>query len=333
MLAANDVELPIVGDRTPEIVNAAETLKSRLEAWTAQPSSRASEQQVHYSFYQHDDWLAAECGRDLHSKHQLRIALVNTFTNKGSATPNKIAKLVERARALQHTHTVIVVLDEKSPEAVRAARDAGAYEFLGWDEIKNEEALYWRVLNALFLSHALGTRDRALGAKGKPTDPVRLQPLTVRKSTRLSAAEIRAADAAVAKAVAALPTAEERRVRRQALLQVVAPELRDAETGRLDARRIAEATGLPLTALARAAGVEDQALSATPDLPEAQSGLLPVARLSVLLDEMFMPEHKQMWMQTPHPRFGDRSPAQAIQAGDAELVALSVENALEGNPD
>jgi hypothetical protein len=38
-------------------------------------------------------------------------------------------------------------------------------------------------------------------------------------------------------------------------------------------------------------------------------------------------------LQTPRPRFGGRSPVQAIEAGEAELVALSVESALEGHPD
>jgi hypothetical protein len=152
-------------------------------------------------------------------------------------------------------------------------------------------------------------------------------------STRLAASALREAEAAIDAVVARLPTAEERRARRPHLLEIIPPELRDAETGRLDARRLAAATGLSLAALARASGVSQQALSATPDLPAAQSGLPPIARLSVMLDEMFTPEHKRIWLQTPHPRFGGRSPAEAIEAGDAELVALSVGNALEGHPD
>jgi hypothetical protein len=326
MLAAKDLDLPIVGDRTPEIVHAAETLKSWFVAYAERPSTPQLEQSIHCRAHQYFRWTGSFSGTALHSA--FRVALVNTFTKKGSVPPKKITKLIESAHALQHAPTVLVLLDEKSPEAVRAARDAGAYEFLGWDEINNHEALYWRVLNALLLSRAFGIQDKV-----EPTSRVEPRPLTVSKSTRLSPTEIRAADAAISAAVEGLPNAEERRARRQHLLQVVAPELRNAETGRLNARRIAEATGLSLAALARSSGLTQQGLSATPDSPSAQAGLLPVARLSVLLDEMFTPEHKRMWLQTTHPRFGDRSPAQAIEGGDAELVALVVESALEGNPD
>jgi hypothetical protein len=323
MCALDLAEFPIVGDRTPEIEHIARTLRSRLAVYIAPSHTHAAEDLGTYGARYH----VLETRADLNLTTLPRLALVNAFTTKGSMTPSKITKLVRDALALQHD-TVIVVLDEKSPEAVRAARNAGADEFLGRDEIKNEEALYWRVLNALLLSRVSAALDRA-----EPANPVKPSPLTTRKSTRLSAAELRAADAAIDAGAAALPSAQERRTRANALLQIVAPELRDPATGRLDARKIGRATGLSLAALARAIGGTQQALSATPDSPSAQSGLLPIARLSVLLDEMFTPEHKRVWLQTPHPRFGDRSPAQAIEAGDAELVALSVESALEGNPD
>lgn len=256
------------------------------------------------------------------------VVVVNALGEERGMAPSTVTKLVQTAREQQPGKTVIVVLDEESPEAVRAARVAGASEFLGRDEIDNEEAVYWRFRNAALLHHV----DLVLADAPAP-DPVEPRPLTVRKSARLSRSAVNNADAAIDPAVAALPTAEERRGRGPALLEIVAPDLRDAESGRLDARRIAAATGLSLAALARASGVTQQALSATPDSPGAQSGLLPIARLSNMLDEMFPPEHRRVWLQTPHPRFGGRSPARAIEEGDAELVMLSVESALEGHPD
>jgi hypothetical protein len=242
--------------------------------------------------------------------------------------PSKVADLVLTAREREPGRAVLVVMEVKSPEAVRAARDAGASEFLGKDEIDNVEAVYWRLTNAMRLFHLY--LDLAEATLAGPVEP---RPLTVRKSDRLSESARREADAAIDAAVAALPTAEVRRSRGPDLLKIVAPELRDPESGRLDARRIAAAVGLSLAALARASGISQQALSAKPDSPGAQAGLLPIARLSAMLDEMFSPDHKRVWLQTPHPRFGGRSPAQAIEAGDAELVALSVESALEGHPD
>jgi hypothetical protein len=255
------------------------------------------------------------------------MVVVNALGEEARMAPSTVTKLVQTAREQQPGKAVIVVLDKESLETVRAARVAGASEFLGRDEIDNEEAVYWRFRNASLLYHV----NLAL-ANARPAEPVEPRPLTVRKSARLSKSATIKADAAIDAAVAALPTAEERRDRGPDLLEIVAPDLRNAESGRLDARRIAAATGLSLAALARASGVTQQALSATPDSPGAQAGLLPIARLSSMLDEMFPPEHKRVWLQTPHPRFGGRSPARAIEEGDAELVTLSVESALEGHP-
>lgn len=36
----------------------------------------------------------------------------------------------------------------------------------------------------------------------------------------------------------------------------------------------------------------------------APGGLLAIAPLSVILDEIFPPEHKPVWLQTTHPRCG-----------------------------
>lgn len=322
MAATQAADFPIVGRRSPEILRLVQTLRSWLPSTSEPPPARSGDRRTPEPFHQGSyatnvHVRAADLDLDI-------VVVVNALGKEGSMAPSTVTKLVQTARAQQPGRNVIVVLDEESPEAVRAARVAGACEFLGRDEIDNEEAVYWRFRNAALLSRAAPVLEK------NPTTP---RPLTVRKSARLSEPALREADAAVDAAVAALPTAEERRGRGTDLLEIVAPELRDPGSGRLDARRIAAAIGLSLAALARASGVSQQALSATPDSPGAQAGLLPIARLSEMLDEMFSPEHRRVWMQTPHSRFGGRSPAQAIEAGDAELVALSVESALEGHPD
>jgi hypothetical protein len=322
VVSPNAAELPILGARTPDVVEAAATVKSRLAAEGVSLSNRVWKPGAANSVHWQLQAWRVDTSFSLHS-----LALVNTLTSKGSLEPSKITKLIEQAFALRDMHAVIVILDEKDPEAVRAAREAGAFDFLGIDEIRNEEALVWRVLNAFIVARVRTTLKEGAGSHDRD-----LPSIQVGTPTRLSEDEIRAADARIDAAVAALPTADDRRARGHDLLRIVAPELRDPDSGRLNARRISEATGLSLAALARASGVTQQALSATPDSPGAQTGLLPIAQLSVLLDEMFTPEHKRIWLQTPHPRFDDRSPAQAIEAGDAELVALSIESALEGIP-
>ena len=255
-----------------------------------------------------------------------RVAMVNALSASGHTSAVTIEKLVRSARDVQPDGCIIVVLDEGNPEAVRAALDAGADEFLGRDELENDDAVIWRLQSAVLLSQA----ERFQPERARSKNP---RSLTVRKTGRLSPAAVREADQAIYAAVAALPSVEERRALDPDLLEIIAPELRDTESGRLDAKRIAAATGLSLTTLARASGVTQQALSATPDSPTAQAGLLPVARISGLLDELLPPEHKLAWLQTPRARFGNRTPKQAIEEGDAELVSLVVGAALEGSPD
>ena len=256
------------------------------------------------------------------------FVLVNALEEGKRMNRAEVTALVRAARAQEPGRIVVVVLDEENEEAVGAARDAGAAEFLGRDEIENPEAVSWRLRNAALLSRATAVLEES----GSADSPER-RPLTVRNARRASARAIREAEKAIDEAVATLPTAAERRATRQDFLQIIAPGLRNADSGRLDARRIADATGLSLAALARASGISQQALSATPDSPGAQRGLLPIARLSELLDEVFTPEEKRVWLRTPNDRFDGRTPLQAIEAGDAELVALSVESALEGHPD
>jgi hypothetical protein len=326
MSIAEAADLPIVGRRTPEIERLVQTLTSCLAETSPSPSTCVWGRDKHSSVRQGS---YARSTRVSPTEDYIDLfVVVNALGEKGSMLPSAVGELVRTARGQQPEKTVFVVLEAKSPEVVRAARDAGADEFLGKEELENEEAVIWRLRNALLRAPAASTRE---DSASEP--PVGARPLTVGEGARLPKDAVRRAEAAIEEAVPTLPTAEERRSLGADLLEIVAPTLRDPESGRLDARRISEATGMSLAALARASGVSQQALSATPDSPGAQAGLLPIAHLSELLDEMFPPDHKRIWLQTPHPRFGGRSPVQAIEAGDAELVALSVERALEGLPD
>jgi hypothetical protein len=322
-------ELPVVGDRTPEIEELVSNIRSRLKSRTsATPvrQARSDKSQSSRSGFGPDVLIASSWGEP---EFDLRlVVLVNTLKEKGSTTPGEVTRLVHKARTQKPARSVVVLLDEEDAEAVRAARVAGAFDFLGADEIRNVEAVFWRLYNATLLASVFASAKASA-----PEEPKKIRPLRVRRSARLSAARIREADAAIDAAVASLPTAEERRAHAADLLKVITPEFRDVRSGRLDARRIAEDMEMSIAALARAAGVSQQALSSKPDSPAAQVGLLPVARLSSILNQLFLPEHKRVWLQTPHPRFGDRSPIQAIEAGEAELVLLSVESARDGSPD
>lgn len=314
----------IVGRRSKEMDHLVRTMKEQAHAASRTMSGRRRRRPAR-SGGQSPFAGGWDLGRVV---NLMDFVLVNALEEGKRMDRAEVTALVRAARAQGPGRIVVVVLDEDNEEAVGAARDAGAAEFLGRDEIGNPEAVSWRLRNAALLSKATAVLEES-GAVDSPQG----RPFTVRKARRASAHAIREAEKAIDEAVTTLPTAAERRATRQDFLQIVAPGLRNADSGRLDARRIAGATGLSLAALARASGISQQALSATPDSPGAQRGLLPIARLSELLDEVFTPEEKRVWLRTPNDRFDGRTPLQAIEAGDAELVALSVESALEGQPD
>lgn len=146
-----------------------------------------------------------------------------------------------------------------------------------------------------------------------------------------SAAQMASAEARIRAGAEAMPSPAERRAASD-ILQLVAPHL-CAGSGRLDARKVAASVGLSLRQLACVAGVTQQALSTTPDSRSIQGALRPIARLSAVLDQAFPGELKRAWLQSPNAALGDIAPADAIAAGQAEVVLLKVENALAGHPD
>jgi transcriptional regulator with XRE-family HTH domain len=182
-------------------------------------------------------------------------------------------------------------------------------------------------------------REGAAAAKPEPSSRGKrptpeaegVTTLSTRPSRPRSATQIAIAEARIRAGAEALPSPAERRAASD-ILQVVAPDL-CADSGRLDARRVAASMGLSLRQLARVAGVTQQALSATPDSRSIQGVLRPIARLSAVLDQAFPGERKRAWLQSPNPALGDIAPAEAIAAGRAEVVLLKVENALAGHPD
>jgi DNA-binding NarL/FixJ family response regulator len=340
MLPSAEINFKIVGQTTPEVERVIELMRGYVaESLTGSMTDPPGQSGPWGStIRQWMDWsqpstlnVFGSYHRSTHlraSEYHLDVVVVNALPGKRRITPRRIGELVHSARQQEPHGPVLVLLDEGSPEAVRAAHEAGAYEFVGRDQMQNIEALRWRVLNAVLLAW-IGI-DSQRTPVPQPLEP---KPITTRESARLTKAEIEQADMVIDAAVAGLPSPAERRAGATGLFEIVAPHLRNAETGRLDARKISEATGLSLAALARASSVSQQALSSKPDSQAAQDGLLPIARVSEMLDELFAPEHKRIWLQTPHARFGGRSPVQAMEHGDAELVALSVGGALEGLPD
>lgn len=110
--------------------------------------------------------------------------------------------------------------------------------------------------------------------------------------------------------------------------------LHNPDTGRLDARRMAEYLGVPLTLLAAAIQRPYQGLYKTPDSPAAQEALRPIKRALSILYELSGENDAAVraWLNTPHPDLGEITPLQAIMNGHAGAVEGMLAGALAGLP-
>jgi len=113
------------------------------------------------------------------------------------------------------------------------------------------------------------------------------------------------------------------------VIDVPAPDLR-SESGRLDAKLIAEALGIAVRKLADAVQVSAQVLNETPDSPPAQVALHPFARVIEALRVMLPEDRRKAWLHSPQARWDNRSPLEVMLAGDAEAVARTLELIRDG---
>jgi uncharacterized protein (DUF2384 family) len=110
-------------------------------------------------------------------------------------------------------------------------------------------------------------------------------------------------------------------------------ELHDAESGRIDAKKLAHYLGVPLAALSRAVGKQYKAAFKSPTSAGLHAALAPVHRAVVALHRVYDDrKHELVWLQTPHPDLDDTAPMQLILSGKAEVVADLLEGALAGIP-
>jgi CheY-like chemotaxis protein len=251
--------------------------------------------------------------------------VVDGLKAHGKTGSSRLREQIQRIRENAPDAPVVVLLDEADAGAVQAAREAGATDFFGKATAKNPAALEWRISALLERSAA-----RRRSPRKRPAPPLGLSagPLATPEPAEVQRALARV-EAGSKRAAA--PTRP--RARDAAVVNVGTPELRDAHTGRLDARLIAERLGVSVNRLAPAAGVSQQALSKRPDSPRAQKPLAGVARVLGALDELGVGDRAKMWLNTPHPRLGGEPPLELILGGRAGEVARMLERALEGIAD
>lgn len=332
----------IVGRRTSEMEHIASVLRKR---WAGSAAIRQRGMRVRYRFWRTKKGVGQ--GRRgkatlqprgsgvVYRRHTSRLSgadlyLVNALGPDGTTHPSRVEHLVRFIRNQSPDAPIVVVLDESNPAALRAARDAGANEYLGSREVANDEAIHWRVWDAVAESRRSMLLPRENPRQEEGTEPEPLPPARVTPVEAPSDAEVAAAREAIKGMIDDLPTPAERLARAAEWIRVDAPALRDAKTGRLDAARIAAVLGVPVSRLAAVAGVTQQALSARPASPKAQAGLQLIARVLAAVEEMLPEVHRQMWLNTPLQRLGGETPLAMILGGRADVLARTLERALEG---
>lgn len=118
-----------------------------------------------------------------------------------------------------------------------------------------------------------------------------------------------------------------------ARLRAPLAEVHDAESGRIDARRIADLMGVPLPHVAAAVGASYAAVHKTPDAPALQERLAPIKRaLGLLARATRNRRDARAWLNSPHPDLGEKTPLRVMLDGHADAVVTLLENTLSGQP-
>jgi hypothetical protein len=112
-----------------------------------------------------------------------------------------------------------------------------------------------------------------------------------------------------------------------------APELHNPQSGRLDARRVADFFGMAPARLAKILGRSPQALHKTPDAESLQKHLAVFARIATSLLSAFEGrEQARIWLNSPHPDLDETRPIELVEKKKPEVVAELLEDALLGHP-
>jgi CheY-like chemotaxis protein len=116
-------------------------------------------------------------------------------------------------------------------------------------------------------------------------------------------------------------------------IEIPQRELHDPESGRIDAREVADFLGVPLAKLAGALGVKYPALHKTPSAPGLQEKLRPIKESIDLVSNITISKSDaRAWLNYPHPDLGRQTPLEVILEGSADAIVTMLSNALDGIP-
>ena len=114
---------------------------------------------------------------------------------------------------------------------------------------------------------------------------------------------------------------------------MLSEDLRDDETGRLDAKKVGALFQVSVPAIARAAGITRQALDENPDSDKAQPVLKLFERVARIRSLPQFAEASQLrkWFRQPLPIFRHHSAEDLFKEGKLELAAAKVDQLLTGD--
>lgn len=242
------------------------------------------------------------------------------------------------SRRAPGTAILVVVRPGQAPGLITDVIRAGADEILSAGDAEIDELVWLRVQSALARAEvAPGAAsapwdggERRVGERRRGAPPA--SHVVETWEAPASDDEVRAARERVRAVLGHLPSARERQGPLADLLGVTAPALR-GDSGRLDARKIADRLGVPLARLAHVTPISRQALHLTPDSARAQAALDPFARVLDVLGTVLPPEQVRAWLHAPHARLNGETPLHAMLDGRAEQVARMVQAARDGGVD
>jgi hypothetical protein len=116
------------------------------------------------------------------------------------------------------------------------------------------------------------------------------------------------------------------------LPRLVVEQLR-SDSGRLDAKKVAEMFGLSILAIARIIEAGEPALYKTPDARSIQPKLVEFERIAWGLIKLTgSAKGLRIWLNTANPELENELPINYIKEGHVEDIAAMVEDALLGHP-
>ncbi|MBZ0186367.1 MAG: response regulator [Candidatus Obscuribacterales bacterium] len=114
----------------------------------------------------------------------------------------------------------------------------------------------------------------------------------------------------------------------------VVGELRNDESGRLDATKIAEVFGLTMAEVAECVGRPRTTIVKTPDAMSVQVKLQHFERIAGgLLTVTGSMKGLKMWLNSPAPNLDGHMPVEVLKRGKVELLAGWVDDARLGSPE